>query len=261
MNKVLELYNNGEDPRSIAEKLNHSITLVYDCLDCGNRNGECKFNRDEWKQHYRACKCTEVSCYDFTKKKLRTYSSVTEAQQDVGHNLQACLRGSVDRINKLLWRYGHEDTIEYTDKEKLYIETGKINKGHTTAPQAMKAVIKCDQDWNELETYESIKGAVMANNGGMCEGPEKIRDCCNGKKKDYLGFKWKWAKPQVEHKYGKFNSRAINRLDSTTNEVLETYKSISDASRIFNVTTAAISKGLRGLQEKVCGFKWEYCDD
>ena len=54
-------------------------------------------------------------------------------------------------------------------------------------------------------------------------------------------------------------SKRINRLDEENN-ILETYPSISEASRKMAVSVQTISKCLNGKQKHSAGYKWKYAD-
>lgn len=55
-------------------------------------------------------------------------------------------------------------------------------------------------------------------------------------------------------------SKPIYKLDEKSN-ILETYPSISEASRKNGVSYQAISDCLRGIQKHSVGYKWKYADE
>ena len=55
-------------------------------------------------------------------------------------------------------------------------------------------------------------------------------------------------------------SKPIYKLDEKNN-ILETYPSISEASRKNGISYQAISDCLRGIQKHSAGYKWKYADE
>ncbi len=55
--------------------------------------------------------------------------------------------------------------------------------------------------------------------------------------------------------------KSINMIDPKTNQVIETFISISDASRKMKISIGNISAVCQGLRNKVSGYIWQYADE
>ena len=94
----------------------------------------------------------------------------------------------------------------------------------------------------------------------------------NGNKKDNCVNNLEWCTAQYNATYNNLHirngiknrnnkySKRINRLDEENN-ILETYPSISEASRKMGVSVQTISKCLNGKQKHSAGYKWKYADE
>jgi hypothetical protein len=127
------------------------------------------------------------------------------------------------------------------------------------------AVIKLSLDGKELCRYESVADAgrhvgCPINKLGKVNA-SAISGACNGSRKTYRGFKWKYALNEV-----KSTRKPVNKIDFESGSVLETYESVRSAARSMDVdnnlplAATKISNACTGKIVAAYGFKWEFAN-
>lgn len=144
------------------------------------RKVQCKKNRE--KVDYEKLRHAVVQL-DLDGNYINTYKSITEASQKLGIGTTAIQTvASKEGYHKTAGRYNWIYKEDYDPSQNYKIT---INQGSG----GRKAVAKYDTQGNLLGKYKSIKEASLANNFPLSN---YIGDVCNGKRKTYKGFVWKF---------------------------------------------------------------------
>lgn len=118
-----------------------------------------------------------------------------------------------------------------------------------------------DLDGHYIRTIESA--TKVAEELGVFRGTvyqvlHKERPTCKGYQMKYVADK--------ETKIQKFISRqggsiSVNQVHPITNEILATYNSAAEASRITGADSSAIVKVCKGKLKTTKGYKWSYAEE
>lgn len=128
-----------------------------------------------------------------------------------------------------------------------------------------KRVMKIDSETNEiLKIYDSLKEASIDMKG---KPHSTIGRCLRGEQETSCGFKWEYVNPKYRPKkkkvFGKKNEKkAVMKIDPETDEVLQVFESIRNASMatIGKRQGSSIVNCVKGRQKLAYGFKWQYVD-
>ena len=124
-----------------------------------------------------------------------------------------------------------------------------------------KKISKYTMDGNFVCTYDSIVDAAK-DMGGNANNISRV--LC-GRRSSYKGFLWKYASNETEiQPYEKYdNSKAVYKIDKTTNQILSKYSSIAEAAKSVNGNASCISSvcnpNMRAKSYK--GYIWKYTTD
>lgn len=147
--------------------------------------------------------------------------------------------------------------IYLEDLDKFDKEIFLKNKGSNNV---FKKVCKIDKDTGEvLKTYKSITEAKEDT------GAPSIGRCCRGECHSSGGFKWiyledldKFNRDDFLKNKGVDNiCKRVNKLDKNTNEILETYNSITEATADIGLkSSGSIRSCISGKKKTAGGYKW-----
>lgn len=136
--------------------------------------------------------------------------------------------------------------------KKAVVNTFNLQRGQL--PYSI-TVYKYDLEGNYIESYKSISEAAR-NNNTLCSD---IAEAVKGKKITIAGFQWRLSeiiegigKPR-EHRY---NNKTIYQIDSINNNVVNIWKSASDASLKLNISRTGINNCLKHRVKTSSGYKW-----
>jgi group I intron endonuclease len=90
------------------------------------------------------------------------------------------------KLKKSIAMKGKKQTEEHKQKRFQYV----IEYGNKISLSKQKAVVKINLKTGETIEYSSVSEANLSLNKKI--GNSGIGEVCNGKKKTYLGFGWKW---------------------------------------------------------------------
>lgn len=121
-----------------------------------------------------------------------------------------------------------------------------------------KAINQFDLQGNYIATYQSAREAQEKTSIDY----RLISGCLIGKTRQTNNFQWRYydekdLKGISPINYKSKKSKKIIQLDMNNN-IIQTFDSITDASKITNVVRANIQKCLRGERQTAGGFKWCY---
>lgn len=188
---------------------------------------------------------------------------------------------------------------ECEEQEIRKIEKGYIIKLNTLTPNGYNQTLDTEHPLNSPEIYVKMKETKRENAKCVAEVNEnneiikiwrsiidcaenlkiderKIAACCRGERKTTNGQRFYWLdknnqliipeyhrdlyKGEIGTTQIQSSSRRVAKIDTLTNETLQTYDTIALAARENNCDNSAISKVCRGLRNKAGGYKWAYID-
>jgi hypothetical protein len=138
--------------------------------------------------------------------------------------------------------------------------------GGNDGQHSNKSVQQLDRCTGEIiDTFKSIKEAYIKTNA------TNINRCLAGKRMASGGFAWKYTDdkdyifvPTKKRNYKVKNSIVssnINQLDKDTEEVIATFNSITEASKVTGVDSSKICQVCKGKRKSASGYKWRYVGD
>ena len=212
------------------------------CLNKINLAGGYKWKHTDNKDYnFKTLKKTKkVSKLDkYTGEVIDTFESTSCASNLCGVSKSqiqgACLSGAISVGFK--WKYTD-------DEDFLFLPH---------IPKYGKFIDQLDKDTEEvIATFESGKDAERAT--GVSSS--KICQVCKGNREHASGYKWRYTDIGYNDKYNTYST--IQQLDSLSGEVIATFESAAEASRVTGVDSSSISKVCRGRQKTAGGFKWRY---
>ena len=148
--------------------------------DSEKRKIQCKKNRE--KVNYDNIKHPIIQL-DLDGNYIAEYPSIEEASQLFNikaQNITAVATKSGYHKSAGGYNWIYKEDYNPSNNYKIIIDQGSSGR---------KAVAKYDMQGNLLETYASIKQASKVNNYPL---KNYISDVCNGKRKTYKGFVWKF---------------------------------------------------------------------
>lgn len=181
-----------------------------------------------------------------TGKVIDRFNSISEANKSLGltdksRSISKCCNHKISSAFGYKWEFENKNDISTAlnkpslpkKVDQINVETGKV-----------------------LKTFESIyKAAEQVN-----ISPESISKCINGRANTAAGYAWvisgnSYIKPQKPIRIGK----SVVKIDKNTNEVLEKFPSISEASRAIGLSSnTQIKKCIKGIVDTVKGYKWKF---
>lgn len=182
-------------------------------------------------------------------KKWNSTSDVSKAYDIDLSNIVRCCIGETKSCCGFMWEYmiGNEipdKIIPYKDKRGEIIRKSK-------------SVYQYDMDGYYLKKFNSsneIKQLIGAN-------VNHIRECCLGKSKSYLGYRWSYEKvdrlPPISYKT---NAIPVIQFDKDWNYIKE-WKSATEIENILNIDKSSIVRCCKSKQETAGGYRWKYKSD
>lgn len=104
-----------------------------------------------------------------------------------------------------------------------------------------------------IASYNSTGDAAKSVNGDR----GRIAACCNNKYgcKSHCGFGWKYS--NINKSYGNGKSKIIHQIDANDN-IINTFNSLNEAAKYFNVGKTAIHNVLKGYAKYCKGYRFIY---
>lgn len=129
----------------------------------------------------------QILCYDLDGVYLRTYSSITEAENQLGISMKAisaCLSGNSITSGGFQWRYATDDCALNIGKARVRGELKRETGGST----ARKVEQFCIETGETISTFVSTRAAARA----VGRDKSNIAVVANGKGKSCAGYGWRW---------------------------------------------------------------------
>jgi hypothetical protein len=234
-----------------------------------------------------------------TGKVLKEFKSCLEASKAVGvgkNQIHLCVKGGKRSAAGFFWRYKGSDAMPEkrdTSKRKVVqidMKSGNRIRRYQSIDDAVEAVgfekggiLGClmgesgeygGSKWQfvtapgpgraEETPIKRITAGIVQDYPSAREAAHEmavqaIQDCLDGKTKSYAAFRWEYVKD--ENRYDKrSNQICVEQLDLRTSEVLNEFKSLSDAARQMGRKSAfsSIASCCKGVQKQSLGFFWRY---
>ena len=154
--------------------------------------------------------------------------------------------GKLNSYNKRIWRYSEDPFEKFPVISKEKIEKGK-----------MQPVDKYTLDKKFIKSYDSIVGAIKDDE--LVKNPSPIRECCDGKLNQAYGYIWRYKNEDVdkyEWKYKKYTAVDVYSIDG---ELLNSFKSISDAQNFYGIKNNAHILSCCNGQRSTCkNMVWRF---
>lgn len=143
-------------------------------------------------------------------------------------------------------------------KNGYNISKGGFDKSYCNIP-----VYKLDKDKNILAEFESAADAERILN--IDRG--SISKCCQQKAITAGGYYWCFKRDYKQYKIKEKSNilsreKAVEQLDKNTNEILNIYKSMSEAARALGKLAGEhIGHCCNGKRKTAYGYKWRFADE
>ncbi len=187
-------------------------------------------------------------------------------EERVNDHLQKASKGTGSYFQEAIGTYGLEafsweqiDTAhnenELAQKEKEYILTyNSVVEGYNSDSGGgiKKTVYQYSKEDGSLVTeYDSLENAANA----VSANKKSISNVCLGQNKTCKGFYWSYSDSFTLPL--DLRKRKVLQCDLEGNAIKE-YESVSEASRLADISKTCISRVCRGEREQSGGFLWKY---
>ena len=149
-----------------------------------------------------------------------------------------------------------ETLSELAKKERYFIEKyDSFNNGYNSDRGGgfKKPIYQYNLSGELISTFEDLGGAANAVNAYS----SSISHSCIGDTKTCKGFYWSYSST-FEEVYD-CRKKSVNQFD-LENNLINTFYSISDASKVSEVNKSSIAKCCRGERKKAGNFIWKFSD-
>lgn len=113
-----------------------------------------------------------IQQFDKELNLIKEWSSIKDAKQCIGGNIDGCLKGKIKTSKGFYWKYPHQNLSIFN-----------------TSPKKGKRVLQYDKDGNLINMYNSTQEAERIFNKN---NKDNIAACCRGKQKTSYGYIWKY---------------------------------------------------------------------
>ncbi len=149
-----------------------------------------------------------------------------------------------------------EDFTVLAEKERYYIEKYDSFKNGYNSDKGggfKKPIYQFNLSGDLISTFQDLESAANAVNAYS----SSISHSCLGDTKTCKGFYWSYSSTfQEVYDYRK---KSVNQFDLESN-LLNTYESISEASKVSGVNKSSIAKCCRGERKKAGDFIWKFSE-
>ncbi|WP_257206503.1 NUMOD1 domain-containing DNA-binding protein [Bacillus wiedmannii] len=191
----------------------------------------------------------KVFQYEVDGTLIKTYVSTVEAAKAIGiDNSRICAvcNGRKKTAKGYVFRYEGSDFKGYSDFKPNGFR---------------KKVKKMNLDGEVLEVYSSLSEAARENK----TAPSNIGNCCRGKNKTAIGFKWCFVEEDFkdmmdDYQRAVFNAKPVVQLELDGSFIAE-YESAAEAARFLGLERGSISKVCVGSADSHFGYVWKFLDD
>ena len=132
-----------------------------------------------------------------------------------------------------------------------------------------KKVSSYTKNGKKVATYNSVRDAGRSLDN--IELAKNITQCCRDQRRRLVhGLQWRYGEepfiePVREDKKGKYPKislrKPVYQIDINTNDILNVYNSITEASDVTGVNSTGISSAANGKQKTSGGYKWRFVSE
>lgn len=178
----------------------------------------------------------EIAQYTLDGKFIRTWSSITEAEQNLGLTaINQAVKGVSKYCGDFQWRL-------YTDESDIEPVTPKE-----------KAVYQFDLQGNLLKTWKSASLASKEFSNSSA-AKNAINNVCHKRTRQAYGYYWSF---KCKFDYEPY-AQAVAKYNDE-GEFLESYTSVKEAAEANNIPSKrGIRAAISGRQKRCKGFRWRY---
>jgi len=149
------------------------------------------------------------------------------------------------------------DNLEWVTPKENAVHA--INTGLSSVT---KKIIQFDLNMNKINEFMSINEAAKILNIERTN----ISSVCKGKSLTAGGFTFLFKTEYDQNKEYIFvefnnNKKSVVQLDYITNDIIETYNSLTSAALVLNIQVSHISSCCKGKRNSTGGFKFMYLND
>lgn len=179
-------------------------------------------------------------------KKWNSTSDVSKAYNIDTSNVVRCCIGETKSCCGFMWEYMigdeiPEKVISYREKTREIIRKTKKVYQYNMEGYYLR----------EFDSANEINQQIGAN-------VNHLRECCLGKLKSYLGYRWSYEKvDRLQPINYKTNAISVVQFDKSWNYIKE-WKSAMEIESILKIDKSSIGRCCKGKQETAGGYKWKY---
>lgn len=192
---------------------------------------------------YRELKKKKCYQYDLQGNFIREFNSITEASIEIGDTttsgIISCCKEKINHYYGYVWRYDFSKKLEISIKSRKYSKVFEYSK---------KGIFI--KEWNNSKEAGDFYNISYENIDRSCKN--KIYPICNNSQWSYI------KKEKLNSIVSKTVSKKIVKIDIASNEIIQEYDSLIEASENNNLSFKAISSCALGKSKTSGGFKWKY---
>lgn len=193
-----------------------------------------------------------IEQYSLNGEFIATYPSALQAAEilHLGHSqICACARGEISQTGGYQWKYKK-------DIDKIILPV-------TPLRNLQRSIIQYTLDGNPIREFASLAEAAAVTNISK----STISRVCNKKGHTAGGYRWgyKDEKLLIQKQYqsnktrGRGKKKPIAKLDKETGEILETFESLTEASKKTGINLGNIVIAASANTKRTAGgFVWKY---
>lgn len=237
-----------------------SMNNGYNLAEGGNGCRGYKHSKDEIEKMRNAHCSRKVVQLDLKMNYIKTWCSAGTAAKALGHKsasgiLRCCEKDKYKKAYNYIWVY-EDDYLSGNIDYEYYLKENKSKPKKVSQYDINMNLVKI---WNSA--YEIKKELGYSN--------AQISECCNKKRKTAYNFIWRFTDEYTQEQYEEdlekdlsdpksYYKRKVNKY-SLSDQLIETYPSISDAARQNNLKSiSSITRCCCGEYKTAAGFKWKY---
>ena len=243
--------------------------------------------RNAVKNNSNMCKYKKINIYDTDEKLIKECADMNECVDYIGiknySKIHKCLQNKIKTFKNYIFKYAkdehsHENT--HVSNIENFISIGKIDNIDYSNYLINKNGIVVNKNRNNriIKPYKNLFGYFVTNitkpflthrligKYFLKDGEKYYYDKNyvvnhkdeNKSNNNIENLEWITKKQNTVYSIGK----KVNKIDKDTDQIIETYDSISDALRSINSPLVAgnLTKVCKGERNTCGGFKWKYAD-
>jgi hypothetical protein len=185
----------------------------------------------------------KVNQYDLNLNLIKTWGSIKEAEKNLNiFGISANCRKVTKSAGGFIWCFINNIPDLYTNNSNCNVIKKKIKQ-------------------YDLKTLDIIKVWSSVASAEKELNINSISKCCKRKGFSAGGFGWCYVEDSptpYNNNKGKHNMKRVLQLHKKTKDIINIFKSASEAGRILNISNVSISMCCRNITKSAGGFGWRY---